>query len=136
MKSTDIISILSYGLYGFTYLLIYHSYQLLNNEQKKKKPSELILNKVFKFMILTIIIVVIVGSFELIKMYVESNIKNTANITISEEMVSNCKNDLERIKTHSQLPNITIDDMKAGIDRYSNSCGIIIKVLEREFENE
>lgn len=132
LGASNILSILGYGLYGLTYLLLYMAYDLLRKEQKKEEPQDKILKRISSFMVTTIAVVVIVGGFELLQMYQDDE----KPCSIPVEILENCEMDIERLKTHSQLPDLTAEEMKAGIDRYLTGCDPLIGYLKSKMNDQ
>ncbi|GAB4395781.1 MAG: hypothetical protein OHK0053_06440 [Microscillaceae bacterium] len=65
MESFDVIKILSYGLSGLAFLLIFMTYSLIASEQKRARPRREILGTIRMFMGLVLLCVVVVGVFGL-----------------------------------------------------------------------
>jgi predicted PurR-regulated permease PerM len=57
----DVIKILGYGAAGLSFLLMFLAYNLIQKEQKIKKPRREILNIVYVYMLFTLLNIVVVG---------------------------------------------------------------------------
>ncbi len=63
MENFDVVKILSYGLSGLAFLLLFLTYSLIRQEQSRSKPRKEILGTIRSFMFLVFFCVVVVGIF-------------------------------------------------------------------------
>ncbi len=60
-------SILSYGIIGLGFLLAGLAFRLLNKEQNKKTPSQIIVRSIYAFEVFCIVLVILGGTNEYVK---------------------------------------------------------------------
>jgi hypothetical protein len=97
----DVLGILRTGLSGLILLLLYLGYHLLKGEQKEDKPREKILRTIRFFLITCLISAVIVGGFDLARLFVadglapKKRIKVTNAVLLQESTMANPTNRIE-----------------------------------------
>jgi hypothetical protein len=73
MYSLNIIEILKLGLIGLAFLLALLIYLLLSREQKKNIPNEKMLSEIKKFRGTVILLIVVIGIFNIFELFVNNN---------------------------------------------------------------
>jgi hypothetical protein len=63
MENLNIIKILSYGISGLAFLLIFMTYSLILKEQRRERPRREIMRMIRSFMILELLCIGVVGFF-------------------------------------------------------------------------
>jgi len=113
MENLNIIEILKLGLTGLVFLLALLSFKLLSQEQNSKnEPREIIIKTINRFMTMSIILTLLVGSFSLFDISKKSKQTEKTNLVLRDyTILGYIKNKLNK----KGIENVTISILEHNI---------------------
>lgn len=139
MENFDIVKILSYGLSGLAFLLLFLTYSLIRQEQSRSKPRQEILGTIRSFMLLVFLSVVVVGIFG-VPTFRDNELLQATNDSLSTENqeISSLYSFLQKINFLKNAKSLDkeeaiaiISDLSTELDSLGNSLDKV-KSLKRK----
>ncbi len=121
----DPVKILSYGLSGLVFLLVFFAYQLLSNEQKRDKPRTIMIVTIMVFMLINIASTVIVGVWGIPSM------RDNQKLSDEKDKALNDKKNTDKVNDVLQTANKTKDGF---IKTLSDTSAINTTVLVAQLQ--
>ncbi|XXF81417.1 hypothetical protein P2318_17175 [Myxococcaceae bacterium GXIMD 01537] len=122
MNGLDVVSILQVGLSGLGFLLAFLAYRLLASEQKTAKPRLEVLRAARNFLLLCIVLVVIVGGFQVSGHLMKPD----------PAVVSGCRRSLDKLKVEVREAE-TVEQLRTAVGEEVQACSQMVSSL-RESE--
>ncbi|RMI00773.1 MAG: hypothetical protein D6681_11160 [Calditrichaeota bacterium] len=105
MENLPVVDILKVGLSGLVFLFTFLAYRLLQQEQQRGEPRDKILQSIYRFMWMSVLLAFLVGGFDLLKWLTSDN--------GNEEQLAGLK---QQFQQQLMLKNQEIDSLKQIIE--------------------
>jgi hypothetical protein len=128
----DVIKILGYGASGLSFLLMFLAYNIIQKEQRIKKPRQEILNVVYVYMFFTLLNIGVVGFLGLPALSDNSRLQNVNSSLKTEKNKISSLYEIQKNNNaiEDNIQNLSSDSLESLITKNVQALDTLSKTVE------